>query len=147
MMAAVAFLVAWVAYRGEQLGPVGSAVFQVIVVVLSIFGAWVFIRDGTDQHVRGIARASARRVMVNYSVVGNLAAEIDELRSLLRNYVSDKGELNPEVVDMALRGLQQQISSQLVSADAAIKDWRDLAPTEIDEELRSIETKELGRDG
>jgi hypothetical protein len=132
------FLVAWVSFRGTQLGPVGSAVFQVIVVVLSIFGAWVFIREGNDQHVRGIARASARRVMGNYKVIGSLALEVEELRVVLKGHANETGELDIRLVDMALRGLQQQISGQLVSADAAVRDWRDLAPSEVDEEIALI---------
>ena len=146
MTVAGAFLVAWVAFRGKQLGPVGSAVFQVIVVILSIYGAFVFIRDGSDQHVRGIAKASARRVMVNYSVIGNLSSGIAELRSLLQDYTRDKGELNSDLVDMALRGLQQQVSSQLVSADAAVQDWRDLAPNEVDAEVRRIKEEQKRND-
>src|SRR5262249_50458718 len=135
MTVAGVFLVAWVSFRGKQLGTVGSAVFQVIVVVLSIFGAWVFIREGNDQHVRGIAKASARRVMGNYKVIGSLAAETGELRAVLRSMARDTGQLDIRLVDMAMRGLQQQISIQLVSADAAVRDWRDLAPAEVDEEI------------
>lgn len=132
------FLVVWVSLRGRQLGAVGSAVFQAIVVVLSIYGAWVFIKDGTDQHVRAVAKASARRVLVNYSVIGGLAAQVSEVRDGFRRIANEKGDLDSELVQMALRGLEAHITSQLDSADAAIRDWRDLAPAEVDAEIAAI---------
>ena len=63
-------LIVWVALRGKQLGPVASAVLQGASVVLSIYGAIVFTQEGNDQHVKAAAKASARRVLVNYAMLG-----------------------------------------------------------------------------
>jgi hypothetical protein len=37
-----------------------------------------------------------------------------------------------------LNGLEDQVFTQILSADAAIQDWRDLAPVEVDEEVNQV---------
>lgn len=132
----VAGLIVWVALRGKQLGPVASAVLQGVSVVLSIYGAIVFTQEGNDQHVKAAAKASARRVLVNYQMLSRLAIRIDDLQQVLKVYAQDKGSLDPDLVDMGLNGLQEQVVTQISWADAAVQDWRDLAPDEVDEEVR-----------
>src|SRR5260370_39894862 len=75
----VVALVVWVAFRGKQLGPAASAVLQGASVVLSVYGGIVFTREGNDQHIKAAARASARRVLVNYEMLGRLGRAIAEL--------------------------------------------------------------------
>jgi hypothetical protein len=48
------------------------------------------------------------------------------------------GKLSFDLVDLALEGFANQIQSQVITADAAIQDWRDLAPKEVDEEVASV---------
>jgi hypothetical protein len=131
-------LVVWVALRGQQLGAVASAVLQGASVVLSVYGAIVFVREGNDKHVRAAARASARRVLINYETLGRLATVIAQLRSRMRVLGEAKGVLDSDLVDMALNGLEDQVFVQILSADAAIQDWRDLAPTEVDAEVNQV---------
>jgi hypothetical protein len=45
-------------------------------------------------------------------------------------------------IDFALTGLSNLIASQISSADAAVKDWRDLAPAEVDEEITQYRKEE-----
>jgi hypothetical protein len=138
-------LIVWVALRGKQLGPVASAVLQGASVVLSIYGAIVFTQEGNDQHVKAAAKASARRVLVNYAMLGRLAITISDLRQSLRIYSQDKGSLDPDLVDMALNGFQEQVTSQISWADAAVQDWRDLAPDEVDEEVKKMGERQVSR--
>ncbi len=138
LTAVVVLLVVWVALRGKQLGAVASAVLQGASVVLSVYGAVVFMREGNDKHVRAAARASARRVLINYDTLGRLAAVIEELRSRMRHLGEAKGVLDYDLVDMALTGLGDQVFVQILSADAAIQDWRDLAPTDVDAEVNKV---------
>ncbi|HEV2241449.1 MAG TPA: hypothetical protein VGR98_10445, partial [Streptosporangiaceae bacterium] len=105
-------------------------------MVLSIYGAIVFTQEGNDQHVKAAAKASARRVLVNYQMLSRLAIRIDDLQQVLKVYAQDKGSLDPDLVDMGLNGLQEQVVTQISWADAAVQDWRDLAPDEVDEEVR-----------
>lgn len=139
----VAGLIVWVALRGKQLGPTASAVLQGASVVLSVYGGIVFTREGNDQHVRAAAKASARRVLVNYQMLGRLAGTIDDLRLALRNYAEDKGSLDPDLVNMGLGGLQEQVITQISLADAAVQDWRDLAPGEVDEEVNKARGRQV----
>lgn len=143
---AVAALVVLVTIRGKQLGMVASAVLQAVSVALSIYGGVVFTREGNDQHVRAIARASARRVLVNYEALGRLSTAIYDLRITLRDYGKNAHNLLDDyLVDVALNGLQEQVLSQFVSADAAVQDWRDLAPAEVDNEVDRVK-KSRSRD-
>jgi len=142
----VAGLIVWVALRGKQLGPAASGVLQGASVVLSIYGALVFIKDGNDQHVRAAARASARRVLVNYQMLGRLASTIADLQRALKFYAQDKGSLDPDLVDMGLNGLQEQVVTQISWADAAVQDWRDLAPDDVDEEVARARERQVGND-
>jgi hypothetical protein len=134
----VAGLVILVALRGKQLGAPASAVLQGAGVVLSIYGGIVFTREGNDQHIRAVARASARRVLVNYQTLGRLGTAISELRTRMGATGEKDGLLHPDLVDMALEGLENQVVIQIVSADAAIQDWRDLAPAEVDQEVNRV---------
>lgn len=138
LTAIVVCLVVWVALRGKQLGPAASAVLQGASVVLSIYGAIVFTREGNDQHIRAVARASARRVLINYETLGRLAVTIAALRVRMKTYGLEKGLLDVDLVDTALNGLEDQVFTQILSADAAIQDWRDLAPVEVDEEVNQV---------
>jgi hypothetical protein len=138
----VVLLVGWVAIRGKQLDPVSSTVLQTVSVVLSVYGGVVFTREGNDEHIRAVARSSVRRVMVNYSIIGRLAGAIDDLRSLMRNYGGLEGKLDVRLVDMALSGLQDQVTGQLMSADTAVQDWRDLAPRDVDEEVGKMRERQ-----
>jgi hypothetical protein len=131
-------LVIFVAFRGNQLGAPASAVLQGASVVLSVYGGVVFIRDGNDQHIRAAAKASARRVLVSYQTLGQLGAAISELRARLDIAREKDGFVNYDLVDIALEGLQNQTLIQIMSADAAIQDWRDLAPVEVDAEVNKM---------
>lgn len=113
--------------------------------MLSIYGAIVFTQEGNDQHVKAAAKASARRVLVNYAMLGRLAITISDLRQSLRIYSQDKGSLDPDLVDMALNGFQEQVTSQISWADAAVQDWRDLAPDEVDEEVKKMGERQVSR--
>jgi hypothetical protein len=137
LTAVVTLLLAWVAVRGKQLGPAASAVLQAGSVVLSVYGGVVFTREGNDKHVRSAAQASARRLLVNYEMLGRLATIInDSSDDLLKRANSDA--ISSDLVEVVLRGLEQQVLTQISSADAAIQDWRDLAPEEVDREVRRV---------
>lgn len=138
----VGLLVVWLTVRGKQLGPAASAVLQGGTVVLSVYGGIVFTRQGNDQHIKAVARASARRVLVNYETLSHLATAIHSVRSRMRYLDNDKGVLDIEVVDTALGGLEDQVTIHIAAVDAAIQDWRDLAPAEVDEEVSKLK---LGR--
>jgi len=115
-------------------------------LVLSIYGAIVFTREGNDQHIRAVARASARRVLINYEALGRLATSTSDMRMRMRSYGRDKGSLDAELVDTAITGLEDQIFIQILTADAAIQDWRDLAPAEVDEEVNQVRERRRSDD-
>jgi hypothetical protein len=56
----------------------------------------------------------------------------------MKTYGLEKGLLDVDLVDTALNGLEDQVFTQILSADAAIQDWRDLAPVEVDEEVNQV---------
>lgn len=144
LTAVVAALLAWVAVRGQQLGPAASAVLQVGSVVLSVYGGVVFTREGNDKHVRSVAQASARRLLVNYEMLGRLATVINDSRMNLLMKANSHA-IDSDLVEVVLQGLEEQVLTQIGSADAAIQDWRDLAPVEVDNEVRRVrERSELG---
>jgi hypothetical protein len=68
-------------------------------------------------------------------MLGRLASTITDLQQALRYYAQDKGSLDPDLVDMGLNGLQEQVITQISWADAAVQDWRDLAPGQVDDEV------------
>jgi hypothetical protein len=134
----VAGLVVLVAHRGQENGAPASAVLQGASVVLSVYGGIVFTREGNDEHIRAVAKASARRVLVNYQTLGQFGTAVSNLRARLNAIAGKDGLLNIDFINIALDGLQDQIVTQVMSADAAIQDWRDLAPTEVDEEVDKV---------
>ena len=131
-------LVAFVTIRGAQLGAAASVILQVGAVTLSIYGGVVFTRQGNDQHIRDTARASARRVLANYKMLGQVSQSITELQKRMSDTSGTDGRLNADLVDLALEGLANQIQGQVITADAAIQDWRDLAPKEVDQEVANV---------
>lgn len=137
LTAVVALLLAWVALRGKQLGPAASAVLQAGIVVISVYGGVVFTREGNDKHVRSAAQASARRLLVNYEMLGRLASVINDSRINLLKKATNDG-VDYDLVEVVLIGLEEQVLTQISSADAAIQDWRDLAPAEVDNEVRRV---------
>jgi hypothetical protein len=134
----VAGLVVLVTIKGSQLGAAASAIVQAGSVVLSIYGGVVFTQQGNDQHIRDAARASVRRVLANYTMLGRLATIISEMRSKMAELGRSGAQLDAELVEIALKSLQDQVQMQIISADAAIQDWRDLAPAEVDQEVTNV---------
>lgn len=137
MTAVVAGLVVAVALRGKSLGPAASAVLQAAIVVISVYGGVVFIQEGNDKHVRSAACASVRRVLATYRALGQLGRVIVDLRTRLAQE-SEAGLIRQSTADLGLEMLAMQIETQLAPVDAAIRDWRDLAPAEVDEELNAL---------
>jgi hypothetical protein len=86
--------------------------------------------EGNDRHVRSAATASVRRVIVTYQSLSRLGQVVGELREKLFGMRDDAGNLDGDLVDMALDGLRTNVWMQYAAVDAAVRDWRDLAPSQ-----------------
>lgn len=133
----VAGIMVLIALRAKALGPLESAVLQGVNVVLSIYGGIVFSRGERERAISMTAKSSARRVLVNYETLGRTAAAIEGVRQGLRDSSDGSNKVPMHMVDVGLNGLINLVGTQIASADAAVKDWRDLAPHEVDEEIAS----------
>jgi hypothetical protein len=132
---AVGVLVAVVAVRGRQIGAVVSAVLQGLTVVVSVYGGVVFSREGNEEAVKAAAVKSVRRVLVNYESLGRLGSVIERLRADLTKCSPNGIIVDLDLVDLSLSGLSDLVVEQIASADIAVRDWRDLAPADVDAEL------------
>jgi hypothetical protein len=143
----VAGLVGLIAFHSKALGPLQSAVLQGINVVLSVYGGIVFSKGERERSIRMAARSSARRVLVNYETLGRTAAAIEQVSVQLMSYSDGTRKIPAATVEVALSGLSNLVLTQISSADAAIKDWRDLAPTDVDEEISNYNRERTSNNG
>ena len=93
--------------------------FQVLILLLGL-GGTLWIGRILPVH-RTHARSAFRRLTSLYSGLGRAAAIIDESRE------SD----SVENYRLAFARLEELIRSQLIAADDALEDWRDIVPKDV----------------
>ena len=111
--------------------------FQVIILCLSLSGAFIFGRQSAMQAAREIikphARSAFRRLLSLYNSLSRLATTITNARS------SEPME-NSAILDK----LEAIVTEQIVTADDALQDWTDIVPDDVDELRKKLERMEKG---
>ncbi len=85
----------------------------------------------TNEFMRGRARTAIRRLILIYSGIGRIAGEIEHQRQMNHSGAETDGESG--ALTAALDVIAARVSEQLATADNAIDEWRDLAPSDVEE--------------
>ena len=111
------FFVYVTTYRSSTLLEV--ALFQIFILLAGIVGSWWF---GHQAEVnRSHARSAFRRVTSVYTGLSAAASIIDESREFD----------SVEKYRLAFARLEELVRSQLITADDALEDWRDMVPEDV----------------
>jgi hypothetical protein len=124
------------AYR--PLTSLEQTLFQILTLVLSLIGSadlgmrWA--KAATEEQTRLQARTGLRRVLTLYASVARFGQLVEERRSLLGGIamLSRNNTIPMTHVDQALDLLAVASTEQLGTASAALEDWRDLLPDEVE---------------
>lgn len=113
--------------------------FQVIILCLSLSGAFIFGRQSAMQAAREIikphARSAFRRLLSLFYGLSRLATAIENARSseLIKN--------DPIII---LDKLEALVTEHIFTADDALKDWEDIVPDDVDEIRKKLKGRNKG---
>jgi hypothetical protein len=108
-----------------------NVLLQIFSLAIGMAGSYVLGRESASAAARELvkphARSAFRRLLSLYSSLSRLALAIQNARPS-----GDTASLHVSVLDK----LEVMVTEQIVTADDALDDWRDIVPEEV-EELRA----------
>jgi hypothetical protein len=105
-----------------------------LTLVASIYVAYVFGQRVGRRGTIGQMKSAYRRALGLFAALGRDLDSIEERRGLLANASlagTPRGSVSMERVGMALDHLAAQISEQIIPAQQALGDWKDMAPDAV----------------
>lgn len=103
---------------------------------MGIVASYVFGRHSSRRLAEELVKASApsafRRVTGLYEAFGRLVQGINSRRQFLEEIGAENGgQVELGYVRLTFDALEAQVTEQLGTANDAVADWEDLAPTEV----------------
>ena len=134
---------AFVVYTTTQrtLSSVESILWQVFVLTTGLAGSFIFGRLFADamekEKIRLPARSAFRRLIFLYLTLQRAAAivELAQHPEPQENY------------QVTLARLEEIITAQLMTADAALEDWNDIVPEDVEELKQKLQSDNTTGDG
>lgn len=127
---AVAFVIA---SATRELTTLEIVVLQVMVLLLSLVGSFVFSREfvdgAADQSLKRHAKSAFRRVLSLFRGLSRIAEVVEEPGDDLRR---------------ALAVIGATVREQIDTADDALEDWREIVPEDADALRQSISPPPTG---
>lgn len=120
----------------RELTEVEGIYFQALISITSFASSFIFgrmsARAAAREIIRPHARSAFRRLVSLYKSVSRVAS----VAAAARESSSDHDHL------VALSKIEESVFAQLLTADDAIEDWRDIVPEDVDELRESIDFKD-----
>lgn len=119
----------------RELGPFEIVILQFFVLGLGMYGSFTFGKQSQHSVSKSHARSAFRRVWALYQSLSQILAEIERDR---------KKKQNSQELVQALDKVGSLLSAQLLTADVALEDWRDIVPEEVSEIEENLEENKRG---
>ena len=116
---------------------------QFISLTISLVGSFVFgrksSRAGAKALIQTQARPAFRRLVSLYAALQNVAGAIEARRQNLNELAHQSaGNVTIDHVNVSLDLVQALVLEHIRTANDAVEDWRDIAPSEVEQIERSI---------
>lgn len=111
----------------RPLSQLEAVLFQVLTLVTGLLGSYRFgrnaAREGAFEIIRPHARSALRSILTLHTSLYGLSLRIEEMKT--------------DEPDSRLDLIQAVIEEQIPLGASAVEDWKDVAPSEVDEVIRS----------
>ncbi len=129
IVASIVVAIIFVKEASEQsLTQLESVTLQAITLFLGLLGSFIFGRQSAKKAAREIikphARSAFRRLLSLFNSLSRLATTIQNARSSNIESTKDSAVLDK---------LEAIVTEQIVTADDALEDWRDIIPDDVAE--------------
>ncbi len=129
IVASIAVAIIFVKEASEQpLTQLESVTLQSITLFLGLLGSFIFGRQSAKRAAREIikphARSAFRRLLSLFNSLSRLATTIQNARSSNIESTKDSAVLDK---------LEAIVTEQIVTADDALEDWKDIVPDDVSE--------------
>ena len=123
----------------RELTALEGALLQIMVLITSLIGSYIFGRQSATSAAKDIIKPSARSAFRRLTSLYN---SLERLASILAQSQGDGAKESHEVTIAKLKAI---VLEQILTADHAMEDWRDIVPEDVNELYIKIQkSREVG---